>query len=91
MARKYVHHNKTSQPQTLSISWGSVNDRLDYLKQLCNDKSVELLTTIEVNEDNTIDVVFWTEDFPELIGISHFIKDKNGYIYFRLDFSESTL
>ena len=68
-----------------------MNDRLDYLKQLCNDKSVELLTTIEVNEDNTIDVVFWTEDFPELIGISHFIKDKNGHISFRLDFSESTL
>lgn len=91
MARKYVHHNKKEQPRSLSISLGSVNDSFDYLKQLCNDKSVELLKTIEVNEDNKIDVVFWTEDFPELIGISHFNKDENGFLSFRLDFSESTL
>lgn len=91
MARKYVHHNKKEQPRSLSFSLGNVNDSFDYLKQLCNDKSVELLKTIEVNEDNTIDVVFWTEDFPELIGVSHFIKDVNGYISFSFDFSETTL
>ncbi|MBQ7942172.1 MAG: hypothetical protein IJ328_07200 [Muribaculaceae bacterium] len=91
MVRKYVHHNKKERPNSLSISLGSVKDSFEYLKQLCNDKSVELLQTIEVNEDNKIDVIFWTEDFPELIGISHFIKDKNGYISFRLDFSETTL
>lgn len=91
MARKYEHQNKKEQPRSLSISFGSVNDSFDYLKQCCNDKSVELLKSIEVNEDNKIDIVFWTEDIPELIGISHFNKDVNGYISFRLDFSESTL
>ena len=93
MARKYVHHNKKEEPKSLSIYLGSVNDSFDYLKQLCNDKSVELLKTIEVNEDNTIDVAFWTGGggFPELIGISRFIKDENGNLSFRLDFSESTL
>ena len=66
MARKYVHHNKKERPRSLSFYLGSVNDSFDYLKQLCNDKSVELLKTIEVNEDNTIDVVFWTDDFSNL-------------------------
>lgn len=93
MARKYVHHNKKEDPKSLSIYLGSVNDSFDYLKQLCNDKSVELLKTIEVNEDNTIDVAFWTGGggFRELIGVSRFIKDENGNLSFRLDFSESTL
>ena len=54
MARKYVHHNKKEEPKSLSISLGSVNDSFDYLKQLCNDKSVELLKTIEVNDDAKI-------------------------------------
>lgn len=92
MVKKYEHHNKKEQYCNLSISLGSVDDSFDYLKQLCNDKSVELLKTIEVNEDNKIDVVFWTEDVPfELICVSHFIKDGKGNISFRLDFSESTL
>ena len=86
MARKYVHHTMKEEPRSLSFSLGSVND-----KQLCNDKSVELLKTIEVNEDNKIDVAFWTEDIPELIAVSHFIKNENGYIQFSLDLSESTL
>lgn len=91
MARKYVHHTMKEEPRSLSFSLGSVNDSLDYLKQLCNDKSVELLKTIEVNEDNKIDVEFWTEDKPELIGVSHFVKNDNGYIQFSLDLTETTL
>ena len=75
----------------IALSLGSKYDSFDYLKQLCNDKSVELLKTIEVNEDNKIDVVFWTEDIPELIGVSHFIKDERGEISFSLDFNETTL
>ncbi len=91
MARKYTHHNRKETPRHLSIQLGSINDSFDTLKQLCNDKSVELLKNIELNEDNTIDVVFWTEDIPELIGVSHFIKDDKGNISFRLNFDGSTL
>lgn len=91
MTRQYVHHNKKERPHSLSISLGSVKDSLDYLKQLCNDKSVELLKTIELNEDNKIDVAFWTEDIPELIGVSHFVKDEKGRISFRIDFEGGTL
>lgn len=91
MARKYTHHNKKETPRYLSIELGSVDDSFDTLQQLCNDKSVELLKTIELNEDNTIDVFFWTGDIPELIGVSHFIKDVKGNISFRLNFDCSTL
>lgn len=91
MARKYTHHNRKETPRHLEMNLGSVNDSFETLKQLCNDKSVELLKSIELNEDNTIDVFFCTEDIPELIGVSHFIKDDKGNISFRLDFDVSTL
>jgi len=50
-----------------------------------------LLTTIDVPDGATIEVPFWTADFPELIGVGKFQRGQNGKIVYDLDFSESTL
>ncbi len=83
---------RTTQKQTphyLSFSLGNLTNSVESLKQLCNDKSIELLKRIKLNDDNKIDVVFWCEH--ELLGVSHFTKDENGNLMFTLDFTDSTL
>lgn len=75
----------------LSISLGSVNDSLDILKTLCNDKACELKDSIELEKGKKLQVVFWTGDFPELIGVADFFKNENGLIVYSIDYSLSTI
>lgn len=75
----------------IHIGIGSVDDSFESLKTMCNDKSIELMKSLDLNVGETMKVVFWTEDIPELIGISQFTKDKNGMVSFNLDFSERTV
>lgn len=84
--------NKTkNKSHNLSFHFGKESDGFEILMQECNDKSVDLLKSIEVREGETVDVAFWTDEpFSELICVSHFIKDTNGNISFSLDPSEST-
>lgn len=58
---------------------------------MCNDKSIELMKTVELNNGEEITVVFWTKGMPELIGTSRIIKNESGEMAFYLDFSLSTL
>lgn len=81
------------EPQNLemSVSIGSVEDSYESLITMCKDKSVELLKTIDLEDSKEMKVVFWTEDIPELIGISTFTKNDAGLLTFSFDDSESTL
>lgn len=82
---------KQSSQKGMSISIGSVNDSFDTLKAMCNDKSNELVKAIELSEGEELEIVFWTEDIPELIGTSRIIKNDSGLQTYTLDFSLSTL
>ena len=75
----------------LSISLGSVNDSFDSLKAMCSEKANELKDSIELEEGDTLQVVFWTGDIPELIGVADFIKNKNGLIVYSIDYSLRTI
>lgn len=70
---------------------GSVEDSFESLQTMCNDASCELLDSIKVSEGQTVEVIFITEDFPELIGISTFTRNENGLLVFKLSFDQSTL
>ena len=82
---------KQSSKKEMSISIGSVNDSFDTLKAICNDKSNELVKTIELSEGEELEIVFWPEDIPELIGTSRIIKNDSGLQTYTLDFSLATL
>ena len=80
-----------SEHKELSIHIGSVNDSFESLQAMCNDKSNELLKSIELSVGEEMEVVFWTSDFPELIGVSKFTKNESGLLTFSLDYSLTTL
>ena len=77
--------------EELSIKCGKVSDSLEVLKSICMEKSEELKAQINETNQSEVTVVFWTEDFPELICVAKFKKDNNGKVVYELDFSESTL
>ena len=75
----------------MSIGIGSVNDSFESLQRMCNDKSNELIKSIDLNAGEEMEVVFWTADIPELICVSKITKNKSGMLSYRLDFTLSTL
>ena len=83
--------NKSPEKQ-MEIILGHRTDSIVTLKQLCNDKSLELLCSLEMDEGEQIKVLFCTDDnMPsELIGISTFYKT-NENITFTFSLDETTL
>ena len=75
----------------LSFSLGSVNDSFDSLKAMCNDKANELKDSIELEKGGKLQVVFWTDDIPELVGVADFFKNENGLIVYSIDYSLRTI
>lgn len=75
----------------LSISIGSVEDSFSSLKLLCNDKANEIIKSIELETGEDMEIVFWTADFPELIGVAKVIKNRDGLVSYTLDYSLNTL
>ena len=71
---------KPSKKQ-MPIAIGNKNDSYDTLKSMYHDKSVELLESIELNDGKEMEVFFWTEDIPELIGVSKFTKHQESLSY----------
>lgn len=66
---------------------GSVNDNMEKLEKLCNEKAKQMAKTIKKDSE----VPFWTADIPELICIAKFNKKEDGSFAYTLDFSQSTL
>ena len=63
--------NKTMKEEfettEISVHCGKTRDSLEKLEMLCKEEAEKLLTTIDVPDGATIEVPFWTADFPELI------------------------
>ena len=88
----------------MAVHCGKVTDSMETLETLCCEKAEKLLATLDVPEGGhgrgaslleaeggKVEVPFWTEDFPELIAVGKFSRDKSGKVIYELDFSESTL
>ena len=75
----------------MDISIGSVEDSFEDLKVKCNDISNELIKSVNLKDGEELTVVFWTEDFPELIGISTITKNEAGDNIYSMDYSNSTI
>lgn len=90
--RRAKREDALSSPrQCLSIRVGSIGDSIEALYAMCNDKSVELIKSVELDNREDMQVVFWTEDIPELICVSRIIKSEAGFMAYSLDDSLSTL
>lgn len=73
------------------IKCGKVRDGFEALATLCEKEAQKLCTQLDIQPNTTVEVSFWTKDFPELIGVGKFTADENRNITFVLDYSESTL
>lgn len=73
----------------MEIRIGKTSDCISQLESLCIVKAEEMSKTIDFSGE--LVVFFWTEDFPELIGMCKFSKESDGTIVFDIDFSQSTL
>lgn len=73
------------------IKCGKVRDGFDALTTLCEKEAQKLCAQLDIQPNTTVEVSFWTKDFPELIGVGKFTADENRNITFVLDYSETTL
>lgn len=77
--------------KTMSFRIGNVWNSLKDLNIMCNDKANEVIKYVELSEGEELEVVFWTEDIPELICIAKISKNEFGLPMYTLDYSQSTL
>lgn len=75
----------------ISVHCGKVADGMRKLENLCKEEAEKLLVSLDIPTEGEISVPFWTSDFPELICVGLFKKDRKGVVAYELDFSESTL
>ena len=73
------------------VSVGKVADSMEKLMQLCNEKAEQMTKTMAMNNGESQEVSFWTDDIPELICVGKFVKGNDGKTTYNLDFSQSTL
>ena len=74
-----------------TVSIGSVKDGVESLQSMCNDKANELIKTLSLEPGEEVQVVFWTKDTPELIGIAIITKNDSGLMTYSMDYSSSSL
>lgn len=82
---------KMNESREISVHCGRVRDGIEKLELLCQEEAEKLLISLDVPTGCEVSVPFWTADFPELICVGIFKRDKNGTIVYELDSSESTL
>lgn len=75
----------------LSVHIGSRNDSFELLQAKCNDKANELIKSVELENGEEMQVVFWTEDIHELIGTAIIAKNGAGLMTYSIDYSLTTL
>ncbi len=75
----------------MQFSIGNVWNSLKDLNIMCNDKANEVIKYVELRDGEELEVVFWTEDIPELICIAKISKNEFGLPVYTLDYSQSTL
>lgn len=77
--------------KALSVPIGNVKDGFESLQTMCNDKANELIKTLSLEKGEEMQVVFWTEDIPELIGIANITINDAGLMTYSMDYSLTTL
>lgn len=77
--------------ETNSIQCGKVSDDFETLKKLCEKEAEHLKETLNLAQEEKIEIPFWTKDFPELIAIGTFYRKECGCIVYELDYSQTTL
>lgn len=82
---------KSILKKVISIHIDSKNESVESLQSKCNDKSIELLKSIELNDEEEMEVVFWATDIPEIIGTATFRKSSKGKVFYNIDYTASTL
>ena len=75
----------------LTVHIGSKNDSFESLQAMCKDKANDLINTVQLERGEEMQVIFWTEDNPELIGKANITSNDAGLLTYSLDFSISTL
>ena len=75
----------------MDIKIGKTSDSFEKLEMLCRCESEKLVIKFSNQGIENIEVIFWTNDFPELICVAKFSKNKNKELIYELDFSQSTL
>lgn len=75
----------------MNVKCGKSTDSFERLEALCKAEAKKLAETLEIPDQTTISVTFWTNGRSELIGVADFYKDVAGKICYDLDFSETTL
>lgn len=79
------------QKKELSVNIGSVRESFESLQALCNDKANEIIKSVDLEKGEEMQVVFWTEDYPEVIGAARIVKTEGGLMTYSMDYSLSTL
>lgn len=69
------------EQKELSVKCGKTSDSFDNLMSICKKKSDELKCQLNVSTLSTVTVTFWTEDFPELIGVGILRKTKQKRLF----------
>ena len=82
---------KIMETKQINFKCGSVKDEFDMLTTLCEKEAHKLCSKLDIKPNSTVEVSFWTKDFPELICVGKFTADEDGNITFVLDYSETTL
>lgn len=75
----------------MSVHIGSVYDSCEVLQARCNVKANELSKSVELNDDEEMEVAFWTKDIPELICVAKIYNNESGLRTYVIDYSYSTL
>ncbi len=79
------------ETKEMNVKCGESTDSFEKLETLCEKEAQKLAGTLEIPEQTTISVAFWTNGRSELIGTADFYKDGTGNVCYDLDFSETTL
>ena len=75
----------------MDVKIGKTTDSFEKLEMLCKCESDRLVIEFSNQGIEDIEVVFWTDDIPELICVAKFSKNENKELIYELDFSQSTL
>lgn len=70
---------------------GECFDDYEELQEMARHRADELAPTLGLNPNEFCELSFWTNGVPELICITRFECDANGYVSYVCDDSQSTL
>lgn len=74
-----------------AVHCGKNSDNIKTHKQLCENEAKKLVSTLIIEDGDTLEIPFFTNGYPDLICVGYFSKNGAGNIDFRLDYSNCSL